>query len=340
MKKFRFALILSFTFMLTLAACGGDKEKTGSDSGDKGDRADQIVLKAGHSLPEDHPYEKAFQEMANNIEERTDGRVKIETFPNGQIGAERELIEKLTQGTVDLVAASTASMTNFVPELEVLDLPFLFNDRQSAVKVLEGEIGDGLFEKIKGQGILPLSWGENGFRHMTNSKHQILEPKDLNGTKIRIEENELHLKAFRELGAEPTALEWEEALTALRQGNVDAQENPAFVADQFNVYDAGQKYMSLTGHVYSVVIFMMSQKTYDKLPEDVRDIIVEEGQNIGSFERDYIVELEQESMKALENQGMEIAKEVDVKLFQDAMKSVYDSYKDQEMLNKIRETQQ
>ena len=270
LKKQKFTLLLFVAIMLVVAAgCSNDKSDGAADGSSSGD--EKFVLQAGHSLPDDHPYHLGFLEMAENIEERTDGRVIIEVFPNSEIGAERELTEGMTLGTVDFVVSSTAPVTNFVPELEVLDVPFVFKDRESAVKLLEGDIGQGLFDKLQDNGIIGLSWGENGYRHITNGIRPIHTPEDLKGLKIRTQENEIHLAAFRALGAQPTPMAWNEAITGLQQGVVDAQENPAIVADQFSLYDSKQKYMTLTGHVYSVAIYMMSEKTYDKLPEDLRD---------------------------------------------------------------------
>lgn len=333
MKKMGFATVL-VGGALALTACGSSE---GDTSG--GDSGETFNLQAGHSLPEDHPYHLGFLEMAENVEERTDGRVTIEVFANSEIGAERELTEGMGLGTVDLVVSSTAPVTNFVPELGVLDVPFLFNDRDSAVEILEGEIGDELFTKLEENGIIGLSWGENGYRHVTNAVRPINTPADLEGLKIRTQENEIHLAAFEELGAQPTPMAWTEAITALQQGVVDAQENPAIVADQFSLFDANQQYMSLTGHVYSVAIYMMSQQTYDELPEDLRDIVMEEGQKVGAMERDLIVEMEQESLRNLKDEGMEIIEDIDTAPFQEAVRPVYDQIEHQELLNRILDAQ-
>ncbi|AIY04680.1 C4-dicarboxylate ABC transporter, substrate-binding protein [Planococcus sp. PAMC 21323] len=332
-KKFGFVSIMMAS-ALALTACGSsDSESSGGDSDEK------FVLQAGHSLPDDHPYHIALQEMADAVEERTDGQVTIEIFANSEIGAERELTEGMGLGTVDLVVSSTAPVTNFVPELGVLDVPFLFQDRESAVEVLEGDIGDDLFAKMEENGIIGLSWGENGYRHITNAIRPIETPEDLKGLKIRTQENEIHLAAFEALGAQPTPMAWTEAITALQQGVVDAQENPAIVADQFSLYDANQKYMSLTGHVYSVAIYMLSQKTYDELPEELRDIVVEEGQKAGAKERELIVEMEKESLQTLKDQGMEIIEDIDTAPFQEAVLPVYDTIEYQDLLNEILDAQ-
>lgn len=334
-KKFGFISVMMAS-VLALTACGGSDSSSSSEGGSSGET---YVLQAGHSLPDDHPYHIGFLEMAEAVEERTDGQVTIEVFANSEIGAERELTEGMGLGTVDLVVSSTAPVTNFVPELGVLDVPFLFQDRESAVEILEGDIGDELFAKMEENGIIGLSWGENGYRHITNAVRPVETPEDLKGLKIRTQENEIHLAAFEALGAQPTPMAWTEAITALQQGVVDAQENPAIVADQFSLYDANQKYMSLTGHVYSVAIYMMSQQTYDELPEDLRDIVVEEGQKAGAKERDLIVEMEKESIQNLKDNGVEIIEDIDTAPFQEAVQPVYETIEHQDLLNEILDAQ-
>ena len=334
-KKFGFISVMMAS-VLALTACGGSDSSSSSEEGSSGET---YVLQAGHSLPDDHPYHIGFLEMAEAVEERTDGQVTIEVFANSEIGAERELTEGMGLGTVDLVVSSTAPVTNFVPELGVLDVPFLFQDRESAVEVLEGDIGDELFAKMEENGIIGLSWGENGYRHITNAVRPVETPEDLKGLKIRTQENEIHLAAFEALGAQPTPMAWTEAITALQQGVVDAQENPAIVADQFSLYDANQKYMSLTGHVYSVAIYMMSQQTYDELPEDLRDIVVEEGQKAGAKERDLIVEMEKESIQTLKDNGVEIIEDIDTAPFQETVQPVYETIEHQDLLNEILDAQ-
>lgn len=336
-------LTLLMAFVLVIASACGGADDGASDNADVADDGKDYVLQAGHSLPNDHPYQIALEQMAENIDERTDGRVTIEIFPNSEIGAEKELTEGMTLGTVDLVVSSTAPVTNFIPELAVLDLPFLFEDRDSAVDILEGDIGQGMLDKMEDHGIVGLSWAENGYRHVTNSKHPIEKPEDLAGLKIRTQENPIHISAFEELGAQPTPMAWDEALTGLQQGVVDAQENPIIVADQFSLHEANQDYMSLTGHVYSVAVFMMSKQTYDELPTELADIVVEEGEAIGSVQRDLIVEMEAESLEKVKENGIEVIEDIDVAPFQEVVKPVYEEFQDEygyeEVLNEILEAQ-
>lgn len=225
--------------IMLLSACTSSTEK------------EQYVLYAGHSLAADHPFELAMQELAKRVEERTDGRVVIETFPLSQLGAERELIEGLMLGSVDMMVSTSGPLINFVSDFGVLDLPFLFNNREAAVQILEGEIGDDLFAQLREEGIVGLSWGENGFRHITNSIQPIETPDDLKGLSLRVQENKVFIDAFKQLGANASPMAWTEALTALQSGVVDGQENPILVIDSYKLYDSGQTHMTISGHAYS-----------------------------------------------------------------------------------------
>jgi len=326
MRKF-VQMIGVVVVLMLVSACSNETEK------------EQYVLYAGHSLAEDHPFELAMQELAKNVEERSDGRLKIETFPLSQLGAERELVEGLTLGSVDLVVSTSGPIMNFVSDFGVLDLPFLFNDRESAVAVLEGEIGDDLFAQLRKKGIVGLSWGENGFRHVTNSIQPIATPDDIKGVSLRVQENKVFIDAFEALGAKPSPMAWTEALTALQSGVVDGQENPILVIDSYKLYDAGQTHMTLTGHAYSSAVFMLSEHAYDRLPEDLRNILMEEGQKIGAYERQLVIDLEEATLARLEEQGMQVVKEVDVEAFRQEISTVYDSAKNQELLQRILEQQ-
>lgn len=322
MKKIVYIVAL-FMSILLLSAC--------SSSGER----EQYVLYAGHSLAADHPFELAMQEYKKRVEERTNGRVVIETFPLSQLGAERELIEGLMLGSVDLVVSTSGPVMNFVSDFGVLDLPFLFNNRQAAVNILEGEIGDDLFAQLREKGIVGLSWGENGFRHVTNSVKPVETPDDLKGLSLRVQENKIFISAFNQLGASPSPMAWTEALTALQSGVVDGQENPILVIDSYKLFDANQKYMTLTGHAYSSALFMLSEHAYDRLPDDLRQIVVEEGEKIGAFERQLVIDLEEEALKRLEEQGMQVIKEVDTNAFREKIMSVYDSSNNQQLLQRI-----
>ena len=200
----------------------------------------------------------AIDTFAREVEKRTNGRYKVQTFHSGSLGAKRESVEAVQLGTQELTFTSTGPVPNFVPDVAILDIPFLFRDYGHARAVLDGPIGQELLQKFPGKGMVALAWAENGFRHMTNSKHAVASPEDLKGLKMRTMENPVHIQAYKAFGIIPTPMAFTEVFTALQQGTVDGQENPLSVITSAKL-DQVQKYLSLTGHVYSPALFLMNK---------------------------------------------------------------------------------
>ncbi|WP_301170244.1 TRAP transporter substrate-binding protein [Brevibacillus nitrificans] len=352
-KKWGFLLSGLLSASMLLTACGGGgggqaAQPSGQNNGGQAATTEApksdgqtFVFKAGHSLTEDHPYNLALKKMAEDVEKRSNGKVKIEVYPLSQLGAERELTEALTFGTADMSITSTAPVTNFYPKLGVLDLPFLFESRDQAYKVLDGKVGQDILKDLSSANLVGLAWAENGFRHITNGTKDIKTPADIQGMKIRTQENPIHLAAFEALGAKPTPMAWTEALTALQQGVVDAQENPAIVAQTYKLYDSKQTHMSLTGHVYSAALILFSKPVWDKLPADVQQLISEEATKAGQYERELMIKMEEEAIKDIKSKGVTITEDVDKQAFRDAMKPVYDKFSGQfgkELVDEIMNT--
>ena len=186
----------------------------------------QTVLKFGSAVSKDSHYGVASAVFCAEIEKNTNNRYKCQEFPSGSLGGEREMIEAVQLGTLDLVVTSSGPLGNFVPEVKIFDIPFLFRDYDHARKVLDGKIGQDILKKFQSKGLVGLVWGENGFRHMTNSKRPIKTPDDAAGLKMRTMENKVHMEGYKAFGILPTPMSFTELFTALQQGTVDGQENP------------------------------------------------------------------------------------------------------------------
>ena len=186
-------------------------------------------VKVGYALAVNSHYGAAAQAWADAVEKGTNGAYKFKQFPASALGGERELIEGLQLGTVEAAIVSTGAISNFVPDVGVVDIPFLFRDTQHARAVLDGAFGQELLAKFSKRGLVALAWGEQGFRHLSNNKHAVNGVADLKGLKIRVTENPVHITAFRTLGASPTPMSWPEVIGALQQGTIDGQENPISV---------------------------------------------------------------------------------------------------------------
>jgi tripartite ATP-independent transporter DctP family solute receptor len=272
--------------------------------------AAQTTLKMNISVAQNSHYGVAIDTFAREIDKRTDGRYKNHNFYSGALGAERESIEALQLGTLDLTMTSTGPVPNFVPDIAILDIPFLFRDYAQARAVLDGPIGQDMLQKFDAKGIHGLAWGENGFRNMTNSKHPVVVPEDLKGLKMRTMENPVHIQAYRAFGIIPTPMAFTEVFTALQQGTVDGQENPLSVITSAKL-DQVQKYLTLTGHVYSPAVILMSKAQWDKLSAADKQIFNDAAKVAVKANRDRIDDDEKKAVADLRAKGMQVVEHVD-----------------------------
>jgi tripartite ATP-independent transporter DctP family solute receptor len=256
----------------------------------------------------------AIDTFAKEVEQRTNGRYKIQTFYNGSLGGERESIEAVQLGTQELAFSSSGPVPNFVPETKILDVPFLFRDKAHARAVLDGPIGQELLTKFDSKGFKALAWAENGFRHMTNSKRSVKTPDDLKGLKMRTMENPVHIAAYKGLGIITTPMAFPEVFTALQQGTVDGQENPLPVIMSAK-FDQVQKHLSLTGHVYSPCILLMNKAAFDKLSKEDQQAFLEAAKVAVKANRAKVDEDDANGVKSLRDKGMEVVEEVDKEKF-------------------------
>ena len=286
-----------------------------------------VSLKLGHAVAPEHPYHLGAVKFAELVAQRTGNKVKIDVYPSTQLGNERDMVEGLQLGTMDLVVTSTGPLGGFVPKMFVVDLPFLFRDREHAYKVLDGPIGKDLFEAFAPKGIKGLAFWENGFRQITNNVRPIEKPEDLKGIKIRTMENKVHLASFRAFGASPTPMAWSEVYTALQQKTIDAQENPIAIIYHQKIAEV-QKYLALTGHFYSPTTLLMSLKAYNALPKDIQKIMDDTAIECATYERNLLRDSEAKQIAEVKAKGMQVTTP-NKKSFQDAAAPVYKEFEAQ-----------
>jgi tripartite ATP-independent transporter DctP family solute receptor len=282
----------------------------------------QTPLKINIAVAQNSHYGVAIDTFAREVERRTNGRYKVQTFYSAALGAERESVEGVQLGTLDLTLTSTGPLPNFVPEVAILDIPFLFRDYAHARAVLDGPIGQELLAKFPAKGMVGLAWAENGFRHMTNSKRPVNVPEDLKGLKMRTMENPIHIEAYRQFGILPTPMAFTEVFTALQQGTVDGQENPLSVITAAKL-DQVQKYLSLTGHVYSPAVFLMNRAQWDKLSDADKQAFLDAAKEGVKANRARVDDDERRAVADLRARGMTVAENVDKAKFQAALGPVY-----------------
>ncbi len=298
----------------------------------------QTTLKMNISLAQNSHYGVAIDTFAREVEKRTNGRYKVQNFYAGALGAERESIEGLQLGTLDLTMTSTGPVPNFVPDVAILDIPFLFRDYGHARAVLDGPIGVEMLKKFDAKGITALAWGENGFRHMTNSKRPVNAPDDLKGLKMRTMENPIHIQAYKQFGILPTPMAFTEVFTALQQGTVDGQENPLSVITAAKL-DQVQKNLTLTGHVYSPAVLLMNKAQWDKLSAADKQAFLDAAKEAVKANRARIDDDERKAVADLRSKGMAIVENVDKAKFQATLAPVYADFGKrfgQENIDKIK----
>ena len=285
----------------------------------------QTVLKIGYATSPTSHYGVGSTVFCEEMEKGTQGRYKCQQFPNSALGGEREQIEAVQLGTQDLVNTSTGPLGNFVPEVKIVDIPFLFRDYDHARKVMDGPIGQDLQKKMEAKGLINLAWTENGFRHMTNSKRAIVQAADAGGLKMRTMENKVHMDGYKTFGILPTPMPFPELFTALQQGTVDGQENPipVILSSKFSQV---QKHLSLTGHVYSPAALILSPAVWNKLSAADKQVFLEAGKKAAAAQRKKVNEDEDNGIAQLEREGMQVVKQVNGESFRKAVAPAYQQY--------------
>lgn len=268
--------------------------------------AEQYVLKFGHVLAPTHPYNLGALKFAEILKNNKDVNITVEVFHSSQIGNERDLTEGLQLGSVDF-ALAPGSVALFEPKMALFDLPYIFRDREHAYAVLDGPIGTEMAKDMPAKGLRLLAYWENGYRNVTNSKRPIEKPEDLNGIKIRVSENKVHVATFKAFGCNVTAMAFGEVFTALQQKTIDAQENPLAIIVSSKFYEA-QPYLSLTEHVYMPAHLLVSEEKWQSFPDNVKKAIQAAAIEARDYERKIIAEGDAKYIADLEAAGIKINK--------------------------------
>ncbi|WP_336368043.1 TRAP transporter substrate-binding protein [Marinobacter sp. C2H3] len=286
---------------------------------------DPVTLRLAHVVNEQDGFHVAAMKFRDLVAERTDGKVTVKIFPNASLGDERTLLEGMQIGSVDMGVITNGPVANFVEDMAVFELPFLFPTRQDAYRILDGDIGQELLDRLSEVNLKGLAYAERGFRNLTNSEHPVNTPADMDGLRIRVMENPVYTDTFRDLGANAIPMAWTEALTAMQQGTIDGQENPVNVVYAFKLSET-QKYMTMTRHTYAPAVFVMGMPTWNKLPKAAQDVIVKAAHEAAEYERADNAKKEDEQLAALKEAGMQINDDPDLAAFQKAVEPVYKKY--------------
>jgi len=296
-------------------------------------------LKLGYILSTDSQLGAGGTVFADEIAKRTQGRYRIDQYPNSALGGEVEMLKAVRLGTVDMAFITGAPLPNIMPGIGVFNIPFLFRNLAHAHAVLDGPIGQSYLEKFRDEGLVALGWGENGMRHITNSKHEIRSPEDLKGLKLRVPQSDVMLAGFKALGSDVRPLAFPQLYGALQSGQFDGQENP-IATIQSSKFNQVQKYLSLTGHVYDPAILFMSTDDFDDLSADDKRSFIEAANLTGDASRQFAVAAEAKGVSELAQSGMQVIKDIDRSKFAAEMASAnldFDRRFGSELISKIRD---
>ena len=315
MMKRALYVVLTLVLLLSLGAC--------RRQGTLGER--QIVLRAAHVLAGTHPYNMGMMKLAELLEERTNGQIRVDVFHSAQLGNERELTEAIQLGTVDIALAASSVVANFSPNFVVFDLPFLFETRTQAYAFLDGELGSYFLDELPQFGIIGLGFWETGFSKLTNRVRPISHPSQVAGLNIRTMENAPYMLYFSTLGANPVPMGWGDIFTGLQMGIIDGLTNPitAIYTSQFHTV---ARYMSLDDSHYTPILLMVSPHTYNRLSPEQRRILREAEEEARHYQRRRVLEGEEALFQAFVNAGGVLV-ETDREAFMRsaAVQAVYDS---------------
>ncbi|AXI00142.1 TRAP transporter substrate-binding protein DctP [Sporosarcina sp. PTS2304] len=281
-----------------LAACGGDSAKN-----TKGDK-DTVEIQIAHDSGTDHPANKALAEFKKNVEDKSDGKIKVKVFPAAQLGTVTDTMEQTRRGDIQMSFGASTLFSQSIPEFAIWDSFYLFDDAEHAHRVLDGEAGKKLMESLEAKKLTGLGFMEIGFRNFSNNKRPIEKMEDVKGLKIR-GYSPIQIKGWESLGVSLTNLAWPEVFTSLQQNLIDGQESATTSFYEMKFYEA-QKYWSLTQHVYTDFLWYANKEFMDSLSDENRQLIEEEAKAAIDSERAMIAENEVETLEKLKEAGINV----------------------------------
>ena len=276
------------------------------------------ALRLGYILPVQSQLGAGATVFADEIAKRTAGRITLQQFPDATLGGDVELMKGVQLGSIDLAFVTGMGLSTLLPEAGVLNIPFLFRDIRHAHAVMDGPIGQSFAQLFAAKDMIMLAWGENGMRHITNSKRSIVAPDDLKGLKMRVPQSDVLLKGFQALGVETAQLAFPQLFEALRAGKFDGQENP-IATIRAAKFDQVQKFLTLSGHAYDPAVLLMSPDGFDELSAEDKTNFVEAARLGAAASRKFASDAEVAGVAALRQAGMTVQSEIDRARFASAM---------------------
>ncbi len=320
MKKY-FLICVTILLIIGLTSCGKAQNQ------EENEKEPDFVFVYAENQPEDYPTTLGAYKFAELVGEKTQGRIKIQVNAGASLGDERGVVAQLTFGGVDFTRASLSSLSGYVPKLNVLQLPYLYNSAEHMWKVLEGDIGESFLASFEGSGMVALSWYDAGARSFYYTKEPVDSLDDMQGMTIRVQEADLMMKMVEALGAVPVPTSFAEVYAALQIGNIDGAENnwPSYESNHH--YEVA-KYMTLDEHTRVPEVQLVSQFTWEKLSVEDQEIMKECALESAEYERQVWAEREKASEEKLRKAGVEVTElsVTEKKKFQEAVSFLYEEF--------------
>jgi tripartite ATP-independent transporter DctP family solute receptor len=283
-------------------------------------RAATRTLRIGYILPVQSQLGAGGTVFADEVTRRTSGRITIQQFSDATLGGDVELTKGVQLGSIDIAFVTGMGLSSILPEVGLLNIPFLFNNAAHGQAVLDGPIGESFRKPFAAKDLIMLAWGENGLRHMTNARRPIVTPDDLKGLKMRVPQSEVLLKGFQALGADAAPLPLPQLFEALRAGKFDGQENP-IATIRAAKFDQVQKFLTLSGHAYDPAVFLMSPDAFDDLSAEDKVSFKEAATLGGKASRTFAAQAQIDGVAALQKSGMTVQTNIDRASFVAALSS-------------------
>ncbi len=282
------------------------------------------------------PWGQATTIWSDLVRERTNGRINIKVYPGTSLvqGDQTREFTGIRQGIIDMAVGSTINWSPQVRELNLFSLPFLMPDYAAVDALTQGEVGKVMFERIEKAGVIPLAWGENGYRQLSNSKRLVKTPEDMKGLKLRVVGSPLYIDTFTALGANPVQMSWADAQPALASQAVDGQENPLSIYNGSKLHNVGQKYLTLWNYVNDPLIFVVNKEVWNSWTEEDREIVRQAAIDAGKQEvviaRKGMTAEDDSLLKEIQGHGVEVHQVTPEEhaAFVAATKPVYDKWKE------------
>jgi tripartite ATP-independent transporter DctP family solute receptor len=297
----------------------------------------KMTIKFGHVAPPFHGQAQGVDAFAAYVKEKTGGEIEIKTFPFGQLGSERSMAEQVQAGSLEIASITTAVLGNYVPQVQVMDLPFVFPDRATAYAVIDDQKWqDKLFSFLPAKGFVGIGWTENEFRDINNKLRPIHKPGDVEGLKIRVMNSPVYIDTFKQLGASPVGIPFPELYNALQQGVIDAQENPLLTSILIKATEVA-KHVTNTDHILTECVIIVNPDYWARLSDEQKEIFREAAKVCIRTNREVNAQLHQKLPKSgisveeyCKKNNVKVVEltEAERRAFAKSMRPVWDKYRE------------